>query len=112
VILLATIVEYVKGYMDVKIDEGILCAGCGTGNTVDAEPRPCRCGMMMQSHTFDFSKWKPGYVVIRCVCGTKLDCMSFTNTCSCGRDYNFAGTDLGPRELWGEETGETWMECY
>jgi hypothetical protein len=44
---------------------------------------------------------------IRCACGAKLTCMSFTNTCDCGRDYNTAGQLLASREQWGEETGET-----
>jgi hypothetical protein len=30
-----------------------------------------------------------------------------TNTCECGRDYNWGGQLLAPRSQWGEETGET-----
>ena len=44
---------------------------------------------------------------IKCACGRKLWCEAFTNTCDCGRDYNWAGQELAPRECWGEETGET-----
>ena len=47
---------------------------------------------------------------IVCGCGEKLHCHAFTNTCKCGRDYNWNGTMLAPREQWGEETGETWEE--
>lgn len=45
--------------------------------------------------------------VIVCRCGRELVCVDFTNTCDCGRDYNWAGQELAPRSQWGEETGET-----
>lgn len=49
---------------------------------------------------------------IRC-CGVELVCDAFTNTCDhCGADYNFAGQMLAPRSQWGEETGESWQDCY
>jgi hypothetical protein len=44
---------------------------------------------------------------ITCACGRKLYCSGFTNTCECGRDYNWGGQMLAPRSCWGEETGET-----
>lgn len=45
--------------------------------------------------------------LIRCDCGEEVLCELFTNTCDgCGADYNMAGQRLGPREHWGEETGE------
>ncbi|NMA64480.1 MAG: hypothetical protein GX964_10670 [Syntrophomonadaceae bacterium] len=47
-----------------------------------------------------------------CTCGEKVKLSSFTNTCRCGRDYNFAGSELAPRSQWGAETGESWWECY
>src|ERR1039458_10819534 len=48
----------------------------------------------------------------RCHCGAKVHLDHFTNTCSkCGQDYNSSGTELGPREFWGEETGEHPAEC-
>jgi hypothetical protein len=50
--------------------------------------------------------------VLLCSCGLEVELRRFTNTCDCGADYNFAGSLLAPREQWGEETGETWMECY
>lgn len=35
----------------------------------------------------------------------------FTNTCECcGADYNMSGQRIGPREQWGEETGEHWAD--
>lgn len=43
----------------------------------------------------------------RCVCGGEVWLEGFTNTCACGRDYNWNGDLLAPREQWGEETGET-----
>ena len=42
----------------------------------------------------------------RCFCGEDVELFGFTNTCSCGREYNWAGAELAPREQWGEETGE------
>jgi hypothetical protein len=49
--------------------------------------------------------------VIRCVCGSEVQLAHFTNTCKCERDYNSSGQLLGPRESWGEETGEHWTDC-
>lgn len=47
---------------------------------------------------------------ITCECGEVLVCQGFTTTCECGRDYNWNGHLLAPREQWGEETGEHWSE--
>jgi len=44
--------------------------------------------------------------VVKCTCGEEVVCGHFTNTCTCRRDYNFAGQLLAPRSQWGEETGE------
>lgn len=55
----------------------------------------------------DELRWERGLTEIQC-CGQWLACDSFTNTCRCcGRDYNWSGQRLAPREQWGEETGET-----
>lgn len=43
---------------------------------------------------------------IQCSCGEWVLCAYFTNTCSCGADYNMSGQRLAPRSQWGEETGE------
>jgi len=48
----------------------------------------------------------------QCHCGSKVILAKFTNTCKCGVDYNFAGQALAPRSQWGEETGESWHDCY
>ena len=49
---------------------------------------------------------------IKC-CGEWLSLGKFTNTCNkCGADYNGSGQLLASRSLWGEETGESWTECY
>jgi hypothetical protein len=45
--------------------------------------------------------------VITCACGRDVTCYGFTNTCECGKDYNYAGQGLAHRSQWGEETGET-----
>ena len=46
---------------------------------------------------------------VKC-CGTWLWCDMFTNTCSCGADFNMSGDKLAPRSQWGEETGETYAD--
>ena len=43
----------------------------------------------------------------KCSCGRELTCEEFTNTCECGKDYNWNGTLLASREQWGEETAES-----
>jgi len=43
----------------------------------------------------------------RCYCGREVYLYGFTNTCECGRDYNWAGQLLADRSQWGEETGES-----
>jgi len=52
--------------------------------------------------------------VIECVdCGSPVELFNaFTITCDCGADYNWAGQRLAPRSQWGEETGESWEDCY
>ena len=43
----------------------------------------------------------------RCTCGTLVELGSFTCTCDrCGKDYNWAGQELAPRECWGSGTNE------
>jgi hypothetical protein len=41
------------------------------------------------------------------VCEKHVELEGFTNTCSCGADYNSFGQRLADRSQWGEETGET-----
>lgn len=91
---------------------------------VDAEGNPLRnYNLGPTGHTCDAPvKWVghkepelrriPGYVVVKCDCGRKLECSAFTETCECGADYNWAGQRLAPRSQWGEETGEHWSDCY
>jgi hypothetical protein len=45
-------------------------------------------------------------------CGAHVELHDFTNTCSCGADYNMSGQRLAPRSQWGAETGEHWMDCF
>lgn len=48
---------------------------------------------------------------IRCSCGEIVALEHFTNTCHrCERDYNLGGQLLAPRDQWGEETGETYLD--
>lgn len=60
----------------------------------------------------DLSRIPKVYPVAECSCGAEVVCFSFTNTCDCGRDYNFSGQLLEDRSQWGEETGENWQDCY
>ncbi len=45
-----------------------------------------------------------------CECGEEVILDDFTCPCICGLDYNSAGQLLAPRQQWGEETGEHWVE--
>jgi hypothetical protein len=77
--------------------EGIFCYVCATKGATSA----LRWGRV------ENETWVPGLTEVKC-CGTWLACDRFTNTCHrCGRDYNWNGQALAPREFWGEETGET-----
>jgi hypothetical protein len=49
---------------------------------------------------------------VKC-CRVWIECDAFTTTCDkCGADYNWNGSRLAPRSQWGEETGESWFDCY
>lgn len=50
------------------------------------------------------------YAKLQCYCGNIIDLACFTNACECGLDYNINGDLLAPREQWGEETGESWID--
>ncbi len=43
----------------------------------------------------------------KCECGQEIELLEFTNTCTCGREYNMSGQQLADRSQWGAETGET-----
>lgn len=60
----------------------------------------------------EFVSFKRIIPVAECDCGEEIECLNFTNTCECGRDYNFTGSLLADRSQWGQETGEHWSECY
>lgn len=70
------------------------------------------CNGVMELETGNYVSKQSAYVTVKCDCGEELDCHNFTNTCTCGLDYNSSGQQLAPREQWGEETGEPWYECY
>lgn len=47
----------------------------------------------------------------KCGCGVLVHLGDFTNTClKCGADYNWNGARLAPREQWGQETGEHYLD--
>jgi hypothetical protein len=54
----------------------------------------------------------PGIVACPCGRNLEIDPRDFTTTCECGADFNGSGDRLAPREQWGEETGEHWMDAY
>ncbi len=59
--------------------------------------------------------WEQSYTspaIGKCSCGKHVTLANFTNTCSCGVDYNSSGQALACRSQWGEETGEHWTDCY
>jgi len=63
---------------------------------------------ILKKHNYTEDGRRIGCLVIECVCGSPVYCEGFTNTCDdCGRDYNGSGQLLAPRELWGQETGES-----
>ncbi|WP_306010093.1 hypothetical protein [Bacillus sp. MMSF_3328] len=73
---------------------------------------PCSCGK--GNYTLDHKEWEHYHkakTLVKCECGDVVECLQFTNTCRCGRDFNFNGEILVPREQWGEETGEQWWDC-
>ena len=39
--------------------------------------------------------------VVKCDCGEKICCPEFTQTCSCGADYNMSGQRLAPKTKKG-----------
>ena len=58
----------------------------------------------------DDVRWERGWTEVKC-CGSWIQCLGFTNTCDCcNTDYNGSGQELSPREQWGEETGESYLD--
>ncbi|MFD2614667.1 hypothetical protein [Paenibacillus gansuensis] len=108
---MATVIKRVDSRIEEDVKEGVQCCGCGTGTTKHVDPTPCRCGKTMEPYTFDFSRRIPGYVLIRCNCGAKIECSGFTTSCPCGRVYNWNGDELAPTDQWGDETGEKRLEA-
>lgn len=79
---------------------------------VGSNYRQCLTGFIDEHKIYDLGikKYEHTYKVPaigECVCGATLELSGFTNTCECGRDYNWGGQELAPRECWGEETGES-----
>ncbi len=54
------------------------------------------------------SYWEPGIIVCERCDNEVVLYNTLTNTCEkCDTDYNAFGQRLGPREFWGEDTGES-----
>ena len=65
-----------------------------------------------QIREFDYDYFERTPAKLKC-CGEWLSLGSFTNTCpECNADYNSSGSMLASRSQWGEETGESWYDCY
>ena len=80
---------------------------CGEEEIKDIDSLYDRMDELM-ANGYNFKK----YPITRC-CNEDIICFDFTNTCPiCGADYNFNGERLASREQWGEETGESWQDCY
>lgn len=68
---------------------------------------PCQCGKgKLVLEETSHMQFMNGYTIVECDCGREVECHNFTNTCYCGKEYNFNGSALAPREQWGYETGE------
>ena len=59
-----------------------------------------------------FSNWKTIRTRKCSTCNRLIECTDFTNTCTCGSEYNSSGQKLADREFWGEETGEHPLDIY
>jgi hypothetical protein len=79
---------------------------CRAGECRGAKVEPGRVESYETRHV------EPGTIL--CDCGAELaNYGGFTITChACEADYNGAGQRLAHRSQWGEETGESWSDCY
>lgn len=82
------------------------------GHDINPEGTRCHRPGRWQTIQEPETRWEKGHTEVRCDCGRKVHCSEFTNGCDCGRDYNWNGQLLAPRQHWGEETGEHWSECW
>ena len=105
---MAKIIKRVPSEVIEEIFTGIECNKCGCGFTNRHVEQPCGhgCDGTMRPYEKHATRTIPGYVVVKCACRREVQCDAFTNTCDCGREYNWSGQELAPREQWGEETGE------
>jgi hypothetical protein len=53
---------------------------------------------------YSYTYWEPAQG--RCSCGEMVELLDFTNTCSCGFEYNLCGQLLAPRSQWIEPWDE------
>jgi hypothetical protein len=92
---------------DGKVDETMLTA-CARQNLQGLQAGTIPGHLPAYIETNERQVFHP--VVGKCECGRHLELANFTNTCECGREYNSAGQLLGPRQDWGSETGEHWVD--
>lgn len=124
---MSKVIERVQGQFVTETDESVMCNKCGCGYGIDDERFPehrtydgksCKevygedndCTGTFRYEKREWTRRIPGYTVVKCDCGRKLNCSGFTSTCECGADYNWNGEQLAPRWQWGEETGESYSD--
>lgn len=126
---MSEVIQKVEGKFIKNVMEWIECDFCGSiwtirhevdGEVLENNPqfislkdKQCECKKgVCQYRSNEWESYQKGYIVVQCDCGEVVECHNFTNTCSCGADYNFNGERLADRSQWGSETGEDWWDCY
>lgn len=108
-------IEYVHDFVCVDDPSRGYAVNCnGSGDPVDKGARKryeelqqeVKAGKLRYKGLRMFAHRWTEPAVGRCYCSREVVLDGFTNTCRCGRDYNFAGQELAHRSQWGEETGE------
>lgn len=57
-------------------------------------------------------RWRPGYAVVECGCGEKLDITGAARPCSCGEDYSTVLKELADREPEKEDLRAALLRDY
>lgn len=124
------IIKKVNGKYIKNVYKGKECMNCGSvytilhqidGEIIEQNTKykdlsqciDCKdCNNTLQDINNSWEEFKSGYTIVKCECGREVECehSRFTNTCICGRDYNFNGELLADRSEWGTETGESYID--
>lgn len=106
------------------LDEDCSSYGCASGldgnnheNNIKLVGKICSevyhsgCEKPLGIDRHEYMMKQPKMTIVRCDCGNQVTCHGFTTTCGrCGVDYNWSGTQLASRSLWGAETGESYLD--